>query len=283
MGVHGRQLVLSALAKALRPVVRVLVRNQIDCLSTIEMIKSLYVDVATEGYGISRRPTSISRVAAITNLQRKEVSKIRRRLKDGQLSDKVRPLAAEFILDAWHRYPEFLNEDGKPRPLRYRGEGNTFAALVRCLGRDIPEGAMRTEMLRLGVIEVLTDGRIRPLRDALDTVDDPDTICTALEEGLYPAAECISHNILHSASSDQWPYCVVEAYTPINMDPAITRETSRVEMDRFCSSVNAAFDGNGRAENNQGERTVLLGVYHYEKPIADGIASKSKCWGTKIL
>ena len=68
------------------------------------------------------------------------------------------------MLAGWHLDAEFIDELGKPRLLDAKGEGATFAQLVRRYAGDIPVTALTKELLRSGSIERTTDGRYGALR-----------------------------------------------------------------------------------------------------------------------
>ena len=65
-----------------RPIARVMLRAGISWRELSDVLKTTYVEVATEDFGIRGRPTNISRVAILTGLTRKEVRRLRDLLED---------------------------------------------------------------------------------------------------------------------------------------------------------------------------------------------------------
>jgi hypothetical protein len=71
---------------------------------------------------------------------------------------------ASRVLAGWHLDAEFIDELGRPRPLDAKGEGATFAQLVRRYAGDIPVTALTKELLRSGSIERTATGGYSVLR-----------------------------------------------------------------------------------------------------------------------
>ncbi|MBI3775129.1 MAG: hypothetical protein HY273_06185, partial [Gammaproteobacteria bacterium] len=71
-----QQALFNAVAKLLRPLVRVLLRNGIPVAAFTDVAKHVYVDVAAQEFNVVGRKQTNSRVATITGLSRKEVKRI---------------------------------------------------------------------------------------------------------------------------------------------------------------------------------------------------------------
>jgi len=272
MGKDERNLVLESLAKVLRPIIRILVRNRIDCLSVIELIKKLFVEVASNEYTSNARKASLSQVAALTNLNRKLVSRIRKDESDGVDSIKHRELAAERLLDAWHRYPEFSSEAG-PIPLVMRGKTICFEKLVQCTGLDVSAGSLRNEMIRLGVVKIGPMGDLIATQHTVDGRDSVNDIVRGFTDGLVPAVTCVVNNILNQGDG-QWPYCVVKAETGGVLDVVEARKASFNEITRIADALPEVFLRLNKSEDPSSppQRIIHLGIYHYEAPL-DGSSS----------
>ena len=191
---NAQKQILKALLVFMKPVARILLRHNIGFREFSEVAKVAMVDVATSEYGIRGRPTNISRVAVMTGLTRKEV----RRLRDQLMGDeetftvKSTPLAA--ILHHWFKDPEFLDEGGSPAELPFAGEKGSFASLVRRFGGDIPPGAMRTELKRVGAVEESDDGSLRVVRRSIRPSSQVDKLCMSLSHGAYAFLSNIAEN-----------------------------------------------------------------------------------------
>src|SRR5512135_1484512 len=65
-----------AVARILKPLVRILLRNGVSYKTFADIAKRQYIEVARNEFPIERRKQSVSRVSVITGLTRKEVSRV---------------------------------------------------------------------------------------------------------------------------------------------------------------------------------------------------------------
>jgi hypothetical protein len=126
----------------------------------LNVAKAVFVEVATEDYGLRGRPTNISRVAAMTGLSRKEISKIRSESITTRWTPSMEKSPANMVIHHWHHDPDFCMSPGVPRTLPFEG-ANSFVALVRKYAGDIPPGAMRTVLCRTKTVSELPDKSLR--------------------------------------------------------------------------------------------------------------------------
>ncbi len=155
---------LQAFRSLLRPVARILLRGGVTWKEAAEACKTAFVEVATEDFGLHGRPTSISRVAILTGLGRREVSRVRELIATEQPPEIGRMNAATRVLTGWHLDPEFLDREGRPLRLSFQGEEPSFTALARRYGGDIAAITMLHELHRVGAVEALPDGRLRVMK-----------------------------------------------------------------------------------------------------------------------
>ena len=64
------------------------------------------------------------------------------------------------ILTRWVTDPKFIDTDGKPRTLAFRGRGGSFASLVRHALPEANAAHVLETLERCGILERLADGRI---------------------------------------------------------------------------------------------------------------------------
>ncbi|HUL82659.1 MAG TPA: DUF6502 family protein [Gammaproteobacteria bacterium] len=158
-----RQAAFSAFTVLMRPLARILLRCGVTWKELAELLKGVYVDVATQDYGKRGRPANASRVAILTGLSRRDVKRARDRLGRGA-PDGLAPLAkinhASRVLSGWFQDPEFVDAKGKPRLLERTGERG-FEGLVKRFAQDIPSTAMLKELVAVGAVAVTPQGRLR--------------------------------------------------------------------------------------------------------------------------
>ena len=72
-----KNLIVDVVQTILRPIAAILLRCGMTWKEFAEVSKSVFVDVATREFGISGRPTNVSRVSILTGIGRKEVKRQR--------------------------------------------------------------------------------------------------------------------------------------------------------------------------------------------------------------
>ena len=180
----------------LYPVIRFLLRHGVAWSEFSELSKDVYVTAARQEYGIQGRPTNNSRVAMLTGLSRREVSRVRDRLLDGEGQDDVlQGNRISRVLTGWHVDDEFTNDAGQPKDLSVSGPTGSLSNLLKRYAGDLPHGAIRKEMQQRGLIEELNDGRIRVLkRDYVFSTIDPEII-RQMGVTLHDHAATLEHNL----------------------------------------------------------------------------------------
>ena len=169
---NTRERLLRACFAFMLPVARFLLRGGVGFKEFAEVSQMAFVDVASRDYGLRGRPTNISRVAAMTGIGRKEVTRLRRLRKEydnNNLRVELGPLSD--VLQRWHTDRAYLDKQGRPRPLPMRGRHSSFESLVRVCAGDIPPGAIKVELIRCGSIEEDKEGRLHALRRGVVPAD----------------------------------------------------------------------------------------------------------------
>lgn len=263
-----KQRVLDAFLLVMRPIARILLRYGIGYREFAETSKTAFVDVATTDYGIRGRPTNISRVAVMTGLTRKEVRRIRDKLGDGHERVSVKSTPISEILSRWHGESDFLDKRGRPAALHYSGEENSFSELVKRFGGDVPPGAMRAELKRVGSVEEDEKGRLRIIRRSVVPADYTDNLVTSLVHGVYPLLSTVALNSDPNRAHDGTPQFT--AYSLAIPRDDLTR-LRRICYDRlsqaaesfddlFIAYESPAIDNESRTGN-----AVSVGLYYFEE------------------
>lgn len=269
---NSKNIVLNALLKALRPIARILMKAGVGYREFAEISKSAFVDVATSDYGLRGRPTNISRVAVMTGLTRKEVKRLRDKIAAGTQVDMARVIPPAEILSRWHSDTDYLDSAGRPLALEFDGATPSFAGLVKKYGGDIPPGAMRTELKRVGAITKEEDGRLAVRMKDFRPVEREDQVQRALGLALYGLALSIDHN-LNSDQEDNWVERLAFS-TRIRLgDNARVRRISQDRAAEFVESVNDLFSAYETIYNDDEpdseSTTVGVGVYYFESTEPD--------------
>ena len=188
--------VIKSCRHLLLPVVRFVLRHGVTVSEFAELSKDAYVHVARGEYGIEGRPTNNARVALLTGLSRREVSKVRDRLLEGgSLAEDNQGNRISQILTGWHVDPEFTDENGQPKVLPAIGPTGSLPSLLKRYSGDLPHGAIRKEMQQRALIEEQSDGSFRVLkRDYVYSDLDPEMV-NRMGVALHDHAATLEHNL----------------------------------------------------------------------------------------
>ncbi len=161
MAQHQQTEALStATLQLLRPLVRILLRNNVSHRAFADLAKRVYVEVANAEFGIPGKKQTVSRIAILSGLTRKEVQRLLKPPSDSRSIEDREYHRGSRVITGWLRDRKYGDGKGHPRPIPLEGRGATFSALVKSYSGDIPVRAVLDELLRVGAVKQLKDGRI---------------------------------------------------------------------------------------------------------------------------
>lgn len=259
--------ILKALYWALKPLVQSLLRVGIGFREFSDIAKAVFVQVATDDYGLRGRPTNVSRVAVMTGLTRKEIKRLREQSPEDADEVSVRKSPGSQILHYWYTEPEFLTAENVPRPLQFEGDTSSFAMLVQRGVGDIPPGALRAELKRVGAITELEDGSLLPLRRHFVPQDVDDRLEMGLQFGLRCLAETVAHN--SNSARKGGPWFERQVHTA-EIDPDSLpnfREALVSKLEEFSEELDNALVNREKQSapgTRDDEREIGVGIYYFE-------------------
>ena len=161
---QGNIAVISALRKILRPLVKFMVANQVTYPFLINMLKSVYVDVAEQDFPVPGKKQTDSRINLLTGVHRKDV----KRLRSEEDIHETRPMnisVGSQIVARWIGDKQLQNPDGTPKilPLQDQDEfsNDSFEGLVANIAKgDIRPRVVLDELMRLDMVELDPDHRV---------------------------------------------------------------------------------------------------------------------------
>ncbi len=151
----GNDKTQAALVKAVimlcRPLIRLLIEKGMTFPQFRELMKTLYVEVATEHFSLDEKTPSDSRIFVLTGIHRKDIKRIREQ--DEPVITSSASLGAEIIA-RWNGMAEFLDDKNKPRALLKSGKGDVagFEQLVSSVNKDVRSKVILEEWLRLNIV-----------------------------------------------------------------------------------------------------------------------------------
>ena len=139
----------SCLRAVLRPLVRLFVSHSHSIQEFVAIAKTLYVEAAEEELKRVGERSSMSRLSAVTGLNRRDISHIQGAA-GAPLHQGASILAR--VLSNWENLPRFRGRGATPKPLTCDGESSQFFDLVRSVSRDIHPSAILIELRRAGLV-----------------------------------------------------------------------------------------------------------------------------------
>lgn len=264
-----QQQILGAFLIALRPIARILLRFGIGLREFSEISKTAFVEVATNEYGLRGRPTNISRVAVMTGLTRKEVRRIREKIEKGEESVVVKTTPLSEILHRWYSEAEFLDSKGRPAVLPFSGESGSFSNLVRRFGGDIPPGAMRTELKRVGAVEEDEDGNLRAVSRTIHPEGPQDKLVAAMVHAVYPLISTVAYNVDPEKEGEGWAQLSAFSQSIRKTDLPRLRRISFDRLSEVAESIDDLFMAYETLHENDSSaldnNTVAVGVFYFEE------------------
>jgi len=205
-------------------------------------------------------------------LTRKEVRRLRDKISSGNQVDMARVIPPAEILSRWHSDSDYLDSAGRPLTLDFGGATPSFAGLVKKYGGDIPPGAMRTELKRVGAVTDDDSGRLTVQMKDFRPIEMEDQVQRALGLALYGLALSINHN-LNEEQEDKWVERLAFSTRIRRDDNARVRRISQDRASEFVESVNDLFSAYetiyGGDESDVESTTIGVGVYYFESTDED--------------
>ncbi len=258
---RAREVLGAALLRILKPLVRILLRHGVPFGAFADLAKRTYVEVAASEFQVGKRKQTVSRIAVLTGLTRKEVRRVTDLPAPSAEEETRRYSRASRVISGWTSDARYLDEHGEPQPLAI---DSGFAELVRRFSGDMPVRAVLDELLRVGAVERGDGGTIHlrtrayvPKSAGTDTLEILGTDVAAL-------ATTIDHNMT-SPPGERWiQRKVLYDNLPAEALPAL-RRLAATQGQQLLELLNASMRSEDRDCNpdakGSGRHTAMVGVY----------------------
>jgi len=262
------QALTAAVERVLRPLFRILLRNHMSFKAFVDIAKHVYVDVAAEDFGIPGKKTSVSRVALLSGLTRKEVQRLLEApvVDDAEAGERYNRAAR--VVAGWVRDAEFSDADGNPKVLQLQDGRASFAELVRRFSGDIPFRAVLDELLRVGVVEKAGDDTIRlKTRAYVPETGDADKL-NILGTDVSDLVATIEHNLQHGAADPFFQRKVMYDNVPVEALQEF-RRMSGAQAQSLLERLDKWLSQHDRdthpATGGTGQVRTGIGIYYFEE------------------
>jgi len=255
----------TVLVATMRPIAAMLLKFGVGYREFSDACKIAFVEVGGEQFGTQGRPASISRVALMTGLSRKEV----RHVRVGRASQSVAETSLTHypaeVLRLWFTDPKYRDSRGIPKPLLWDKDPGSFAELVRSCGSSLSPVAMREELLRVGAVHQDASGALFPLRRYFIADAAKDRLIEGIQFGIRPLALTIAKNVSSSVNLGSLRFQrVVDSYSiPLESRAALEEEvTSRLRQ--FSEELDDLLSEAGELNKSEEKSAVGVGLFYFE-------------------
>ena len=259
----------AAVARILKPLVCILMRNGMSYKTFADIARSQFVEVARKESGIGGRKQSVSRIAVITGLTRKEVSRLLKYSVPNDRDKSDRYHRASRVVSGWRRDKAFLDAGRRPAVLAIAGPGKSFQQLVKRYSGDVPHRAVLDELLNAGVVACPDENRVKLIERAYMPRGDETMKLHILGIDTAHLIATISHNLKSDGVEPRFQRKVLYDNLPDEALPALHKLSLKSaqalleKLDGWLSSqdrdVNPEAGGSGR-------NTAGVGIYYFEEP-----------------
>lgn len=156
------QALIRPLRRLLRPLVRLLIRRGVTFPLVVDLLRTLYVEVAAGDLLADPKARTDSRISVLTGVHRKEI----RRLRTAPAPEDAVPARVTLGSQAiarWLGAPGYVDAAGHPRALPRVAAGPdqpSFEALIRAVTRDVRPRAVLEDWIGQGLVTLDADDRV---------------------------------------------------------------------------------------------------------------------------
>lgn len=243
-------------------------RNGLSFKEFSEIAKDTYIAVASAEFALPEKRQTVSRVSVLTGLTRKEVQRVMTQPQVSNEENYRRYNRAARVLTGWLRDPDFTDPAGHPRLLPTDGDTASFAALVRRYSGDMPIRAVLDELLRVGAVVRLDDGRLKlAARGYVPSASEIDKL-GILGSDVADLIYTIDHNLQSGATDPFFQRKVMYDNLPAEVIPELRRLSSD-QGQRLLEDLNRWLSQRDRDDNpsvaGTGRMRAGIGVFYFEE------------------
>jgi hypothetical protein len=239
-----------------------------------ELVKQAYVEAARNDFDVPGRKLTISRVAVLTGLTRKEARRLMQMDHAHPESGSRRRInRAARVVAAWVEDPTYHDGRGAPASLSFESEtGASFSSLVSRHGADVTPRAVLDELLRVGAVDTLKDGRLRLVERAYIPQADEAAKLDILGSDVADLIASIEHNVDPEADEPFFQRKVAYDNLPASYLPKLRALLAR-KGQKLLEELNADMSRHDRdvsGERNESDRSrAMIGIYYFERDASE--------------
>jgi hypothetical protein len=253
--------------RLLKPLVRLLLRNNVPYAAFADIAKRAYVEIADKDFRMPNRKQSDSRIATITGLTRKEVARLKKLDYQGQQPDVAKYHRAARVVYGWVQDRKYAKANGESMDLPFDSkDGPCFCKLVKQYSGDMPARAILDELIRVGVVKQVDD-RYHLLQRAFIPSTSEIEKLGILGLDVSGLIQTIEHNLYETGEDKFFQRKIYYDNLPAEALPEIQQlleEQGQAFLevaDRFMSQHDR--DVNPKVKG-EGQHAAGIGLYYFE-------------------
>jgi hypothetical protein len=246
-----------AVVALMRPLVRLVLKRGMAFGQFAELVK---------------RKLTISRVAVLTGLTRKEASRLMQEepaVSESQARRRVNRAAR--VVSAWAVDPAFQDAQGAPLELPFDSGGGdepSFTRLVALHGADVPPRAVLDELMRVGAVARREDGRIHLVERAYIPAGDEAAKLDILGTDAADLIAAIEHNLGSDVAVPYFQRKVAYDNLPADYLPvlrALLAERGQALLETLNDDMARHDRDLGAVTSDAPRRRAMIGIYYFEE------------------
>ncbi len=189
--------IVAAISHLLRPLIRLLLAHGVSFQTFSDLVRAAYVKVADEEFRLEAKPQTDSRVSLLTGIHRREVNRLRNE-PAAKVSLPEHASRSALLLTIWSGHPEYLDEQGLPRPLpRLASKGGelSFESMVMSVSKDFRARVVLDEWLRQGIVTLDNNDRVHLSPDAFVQPQDAEEKVYYFGQNIHDHLAATVHNL----------------------------------------------------------------------------------------
>ena len=265
-------LIANALKRVFRPFVKLMLANNLTYTFAIDVLKTLFVEVADQDFTIDNKRQTDSRISLMSGVHRKDVKRLRELHPDVEDVMPGNVSLGSQLIALWNANPAFVDADGLPKPLPRFASDNadaSFESMVRSLSTDIHPRAVLDEWLRLGVARLDEDNFVHLTTDMFIAQEGFDEKVYYFGHNLHDHASAAVSNVIGQRPGF-FERCV--HYDQLSQQSLMAiADFAQKQGMKALRGVNKVADeaamGDKSAKN--ANMRMTYGVYFYSEPMQD--------------
>ena len=251
----------------LKPLIKILLRNNISYPAFDDMVRKAYVEVAEKDFTVEGKKQTNSRISTLTGLSRKEVKRLQDLPEEETENNVLKYNRAARVVYGWVHDTSYQLNSGEQKTLDFDEGDISFCKLVKTYSGDVPPRAILDELIRIGLVEKDKDGKLNLLKRAYIPKEGLDEKIQFLGKDVSSLIQTMDRNIYEKNKSpyfqrkvyyDNLPdECIENLRKLISENSQSLLEKIDKEMAKHDRDVNPKAKG-------EGKNAIGVGIYYFK-------------------